>query len=983
MPSLGHRTARVVASFPVLLLLLLLAFGAAPARADFGVSSFTTTASSNQAGAHADLTTNITFKTHYDPELKYQVTDGDVRDIMLTLPKGLVGNPQAVPSCGPQLFLEVPSNEGILHNLCPPATVVGEAVINGVLLAPIVNLTPAPDEPALLGIMLNALPHSLIHVGSLAGANYQLQALTPGVSRATYVVTVEATLWATPHDPAHTAYIRSGDAQERKAGWDSYTPEPNPLPFMTNPTDCADTPTTTLQVDSYAEPGRFLTYTATAPNPTGCSQVPFHPSIAVSPDSSQADAPSGYTVNLGVPQAFSDPNGIESSHLRKAVVRLPLGVSISPSAANGLQACTDAQFGAGSNTPASCPDASVIGTTSVQTPLEAKPLTGYMYVGSQPPGPPTNVYRVFQEIKGYGLDIKLEGSAVADPVTGQITATFDNLPQLPFSLFTLHLTGGPNAALANPQTCGAAATTTALAPWSGQPEANPASTFNVDFDGSGGACPASLPFQLGFSAGMSSAQAGGTGTFNLEFTRGDRNQYVSQLSSVQLPPGLLGNVASVALCGSAQAAAGTCGPASQIGRVTVGAGPGPNPFYLAGNVYLTEGYAGGSFGLSVVVPVIAGPFNLGTVVVRAGIFVHNDGSIGVLTDPLPTILQGVPVRLRDVRVTLDRPGFMLNPTNCTPQSIGVTAVSVGGASANLSAPFQAGGCASLPFDPAFTVSTSAHTSKANGASLTIKVTQKPGEANIHKVDLQLPKVLPSRLSTLQKACTEAQFNANPAGCPAGSVIGTAKAVTPILNAPLTGPALLVSHGAAAFPDVEFVLQGQGVTIVLDGKTDIKKGITYSRFETVPDAPISSFETVLPEGPYSILAAYLPAKANGSLCSTSLVAPTTIMSQSGVQIRESTPVKVTGCGQKISISKRKLTGNSVSVTVSTTAKGLVTITGTGLRKTSKTSGPGPHTIRVPLTAKGRSARKHRRKISIHASLRVGEKTVAAKAASLKL
>jgi hypothetical protein len=902
----SHRAVRMVATVPAVLVLL--AFGAAPARADFGVASFTTAATSTQAGAHADVTTSIRFNTHVSSRTgEGVVSDGNVSDILLTLPAGLVGNPQAVPSCP---FVDF---NNILTS-CDPATVVGMANVSlnvgrGLFKWPtpwmIVNLTPGPGEPALLGIIPGMFSNGLISVRASAGAGYAIQALSSNIFReAADIVEVDATLWATPHDPAHTPFIRS---LQLAGGWfpyTSYTPAPDPKPFMTNPTNCVQTPTTTLQVDSYQSPGQFLTYSATTPTPTGCSQVPFHPSIHVSPDSSRADAPSGYTVNLGVSQSFSDPNGIESSHLRKAVVTLPLGVSISPSAANGLQACSDAQFGAGSDTPASCPDASVIGTTSVQTPLLANPLTGYVYVGSQPPGPPTNVYRVFQEIKGYGLDVKLQGTAIADPVTGQITATFDNLPQLPFSLFTLHLTGGPSAALANPQGCGAAATITALAPWSGQPEANPASTFNVDFDGAGGACPASLPFQLGFSAGMSSTQAGGTGTFSLQLTRGDRNQYVSQLSSVQLPPGLLGNVASVPLCGSAQAAAGTCASTSRIGRVTVGAGPGPNPFYLGGNAYLTEGYAGGSFGLSVVVPVIAGPFNLGTVVVRAGIFVHNDGSVSVLTDPLPTILQGVPVRLRDVRVTLDRPGFMLNPTSCAPQSIAATAVSQGGATANLTAPFQAGGCASLPFSPSFTVSTSAHTSKANGASLSVRVTQKPGEANIHRVDLQLPKVLPSRLTTLQKACTEAQFNGNPAGCPAGSVIGTAKAITPILNAPLTGPALLVSHGGAAFPDVEFVLQGQGVTIVLDGKTDIKKGITYSRFETVPDAPISSFETVLPEGPYSVLAAYLPVKANGSLCSTKLAVPTAITAQSGVQIRESTPVKVTGCPKAKQVKKKK-------------------------------------------------------------------------------
>jgi len=255
------------------------------------------------------------------------------------------------------------------------------------------------------------------------------------------------------------------------------------------------------------------------------------------------------------------------------------------------------------------------------------------------------------------------------------------------------------------------------------------------------------------------------------------------------------------------------------------------------------------------------------------------------------MLQGIPLQIRTVNVNIDRPGFMFNPTNCTQQQVTATITGAQGASTPVSSPFDVGGCQGLPFKPSFAASTQAKYSKLNGASLTVKVASSPGQANIAKVDLQLPLALPSRLSTLNKACVEAQFNANPAGCPAGSIIGYAKAVTPVLNVPLIGPAILVSHGGAAFPDVEFILQGQGVTIVLDGKTDIKKGITYSHFDTVPDAPISSFETVLPEGPHSILGAYL---AKGTLCTNKLLMPTTITGQNGAVIKQTTKIAVTGC-----------------------------------------------------------------------------------------
>jgi hypothetical protein len=352
-----------------------------------------------------------------------------------------------------------------------------------------------------------------------------------------------------------------------------------------------------------------------------------------------------------------------------------------------------------------------------------------------------------------------------------------------------------------------------------------------------------------------------------------------------------------------QAALGTCGAESLIGHTTVSAGLGTDPFTVpTGQVFITGPYRGAPFGLSIAVPAKAGPFDLGTgpcdcVVVRARVGVDpHTAQITVDTDPLPTILQGVPLQVKHVNVTIDRQGFIFNPTSCERLNATGTLTGGSGGSASASVPFQVTNCGSLPFKPVFTVSTQAATSKKNGASLDVKVTSSQGQANIGKVAVTLPKQLPSRLTTIQQACPEAAFNQNPASCPVGSNIGTATARTPVLTSPVSGPAYLVSHGGAAFPDLVLILQGEGITLQLVGSINIKKSITSSAFNSVPDAPISSFELKLPEGPHSGLAAVVPAKAKGNLCGQRLVMPTTLTGQNGAQIKQSTKIKVTGCAK---------------------------------------------------------------------------------------
>jgi hypothetical protein len=935
----------------------------------FGIEQFTTAVTDQggspftQAGGHP-IAANATFvfnrtvsnrllndvENHVQPTL--EIAGGTPKDIETELPPGFLGDTQNAPQCTTAQAEHHPAE-------CSRSTVVGFATINS---APttgsleggrqhafpsslratvfIYNRVPAPGSPANLGF-------------SYSGSNFALTAKLR--SDGDYGVTI-----------ADTASGR-GEAKGLQAlsltlcsyGVEGYANEPNEpdgggqtpataacaaasegtKPFLTNPTECiGPAPTTELRVDTYQDPVDYASkvvfngtsLTGSLPSPsesflTGCSQLSFRPEVEFKPSpgteggTTQADEPTGATFALKVPQ--TNEAGVNATpELKDATVTLPEGMTVDPSSANGLQVCSNAQFGLGSTSepaePAACPLASQIGTVEITTPLLEEPLEGQVFIGEPECSPCSatdaedgHIFRLFLQsrLPERGVIVKLAGKVSANPTTGRLQATFAEQPQLPFSELLLSFNGGARAPLANPQTCGTFTTTTDLTPWStsglggpsgsepivGTPDATPSSSFAVDSNGQGGRC-AGMAFAPTFAAGSQTTAAASSSSFSVTFGREDREQDISSVT-LTTPPGLLGKVSEVSQCAEAQANAGTCGADSLIGSTTVGAGPGADPFYLGGKVYLTGPYKGQPFGLSIVVPAIAGPFNLGTVVVRASIAVNPSTSqLTITTDPLPQYLDGVQLRLRRIDVTVERAGFMLNPTSCAQQSIAAAITAAQGASSSVSTPFEVGGCGGLGFAPKLTATTQAMTSKAKGASLDVSIRSAPGQANIAKVDLQLPKTFPTRDSTLEQACTEAQFNSNPAGCPEGSTIGMATAITPILDAPLTGPAYLVSHGGAAFPDVEFVLQGEGVTIVLDGKTDIKDGVTYSRFESVPDAPISSFETSFPEGPHSILGSNLPESAKYSLCGRSLSMPTIITAQNGRQIKQTTRIAVEGC-----------------------------------------------------------------------------------------
>jgi hypothetical protein len=640
----------------------------------------------------------------------------------------------------------------------------------------------------------------------------------------------------------------------------------------------------------------------------------FAVDMSVAPDQSAADTPTGVDVDVHVPQEPTlSTNDLAEADLRNTQITLPEGMAVNPSSASGLEGCATGKVGYieqlqqtalfGPNA-ANCPEAAKMGTVDeIKTPLLRNPLRGAVYLAvpnANPFGSLVALYLVAEEPIA-GVRVKLAGDVTLNPRTGQLTATFENTPQLPFEDLKVHFLSGSRAALSTPVHCGTFTATASFTPWSGTTPATPTSSFAVTQGANGSRCADPLPFAPSLAAGSSNLQAGAFTPFLTAISREDGNQNLSGVT-LHLSPGLLGKLASVTPCPEPQAAFGTCGPESLIGHTHVRVGVGPNPFGAPeGAVYLTQAYRGAPYGLSIAQPAKAGPFDLAEgspcdcVVVRAKIEVDSHtAAITVVSDPLPTILQGIPVQLKRVNVTVDRPGFTFNPTNCSQLAITAAITSEQGATAPTTVPFEVANCATLPFKPKFTVATQSKSSKANGASLHVRVTSSFGQANISKVKVDLPKQLPSRLTTLQKACLATAFDANPASCPAASLVGTATAVTPVLKSPLTGPAYLVSHGAAAFPDLEIVLQGEGITLILDGKTDIKKGVTISSFNSVPDAPINSFDLVLPTGPHSALAANLPAKAKRSFCGQKLSMPTQITGQNGAVIKQTTKVAISGC-----------------------------------------------------------------------------------------
>jgi hypothetical protein len=837
----------------------------------FGVDAFDGTVTSDaagtpytQAGGHPfAATVSIDFNTLTDPApLRGDLWPVEpVKDVLADLPPGLVGDPTGTDQC---TAAQLASGGLLARTLCPAASQVGVALVrlNGNRARnvfgplPVFNLVPPPDVPARFGFNVAGTVVTL-DAELRSASDYGLSVRVRNVPQGLAIAGTTLTFWGVPADPVHD---RERACPGQQAPWEGGPSCQNGgalKAFLRNPTSCTAPGVglpVSVSVDSWVHPGVFRDAVFVSHLPpgypfapgdwgpeqgtTGCDAVPFEPELAVSPDSSLAGAPSGYSFAVSLPQT-SDPAPVGESDLRRAVVRLPVGVRVNPSAADGLQGCSPAQVGLRSLADAACPDGSRVGSLEIATPLLEEPLRGSVYLAGPHDNPFDSLLAVYLVAKGPGLIVKLAGRVESDPLSGQITAVFDDVPQLPFSAVRLAFDGGPRAVLVNPPLCGAYSAVAELTSWSGA-VVSAGSAFAVGAEAGSCFAAGARPFAPGFSAGVESAGAGGSSPFHLRLTRTDADEELGGVT-VRLPRGLLGRLADVVLCGSGDASAGTCPAGSLIGSVVAGAGAGPLPFFIAGGrVYVTGPYGGAPFGLSVVVPAVAGPFDLGLVVVRAAVFVdRRTAALRVVTDPLPRVLEGIPLQLRDVRVAVDRPGFMVSPTSCAGRRVRGVVTSVSGRVAAGRVPFRAVDCGALGFAPRLRlfIGSRGHTRARSSTPLTAVLTQRPGEAGIGRVSVTLPEGVSARLDVVNAACTPAEFSA---GACEQARVGTAVATTPLLRDPLTGGVYLVRTGVHPLPDLVIALRGQ-VDFDLTGLISIPGGTRLSAtFPTVPDVPIRRF-----------------------------------------------------------------------------------------------------------------------------------------------
>jgi hypothetical protein len=940
-----------------------------------------------QAGSHPY---QATFSFDLPVELKSNQlfpSGGEPRTIEVALPPGFLGDPTAAAQC---------TREQLIAERCPDASQVGidTTSFNNIGLARqrVWNVVPPPGVPAEFAVNIGGIKaflDSTVRTGGDAG----ITTTATNVPQRLLAGNV-LTLWGVPGDPTHDPWRTANaggcsreasveDKRLRRCGTSGLNPVLKP--FLTLPTSCGAPQPFGVRVSSWQHPGAWTSTSFTTHDSTGdttpfagCEQLAFGPSLSTAFESTLADSGTGLTADVE-PQlgGLSVSSGLSSSAVKRATVTLPEGFVVNPGQAAGLRACqeTPEQSAIGTQNPPSCPAASKIGTAKIKSPLletaAEKELVGNVYVlQSNPPE-----LHLLVAASADGINFKLVGVVHLNEATGRLTTTFGEdpaveasdpslaghmaLPQLPFSDFKLTFEGGAKAALVTPSQCGTFTTNANFTPWSSPfiSDFSTTAAFGITSGVGGGACPSGpLPFSPSLAAGSTNTEAGAFTGFTQLLSRADGQQRIEKFQFKE-PAGMAGMLSQVPLCPEAQANAGSCGEASKIGHAIVAAGPGANPLTLPQPggpeipIYLTGPYHGAPFGLSISTPIVAGPFNLGTIVTRAKIEVDpSTAQITITTDPLPQIVDGVPTDLRSIYAVIDRSGFLFNPTNCTPQEFVGTATSAGGAAtAPISSHFGIGACKGLKFSPKFSLATAGKTSKAAGASLITKLTypKEPqgSQANIAYVKVELPKQLPSRLTTLQKACTAAQFEANPAGCPAASIVGHAVVHTPVLPVPLTGPAYFVSHGNEAFPSLTIVLQGYGVTIDLIGTTLIRKGVTSTTFKSVPDVPFETFELALPQGANSALA------ANGNLCTSKLQMSIEYHAQNGALLTAQTPIAVQGCPSSISIASHKVNGRNVTLRVSVPAAGKLTASGKGLSRASKKA-TGRETLTLKLhTRKG--------------------------------
>jgi len=874
----GSRRA-VALAFAFAILATAVSFAPASASAAIKLESFeyqTTEQNGSallRAGAHPDQTV-VSFKFEKD-SLGRAVESP--KDIAVDLPPGSVGSPASLPTC---------TNGQLAFDACPPDTQVG-IVSLGVrgahVVLPVYNLLAPPGILAQFGfhaqtvvIHLTATVHSLPQYGVTITTRQTVQVLP--------LDEIVNTFWGVPAAPGHDEDRGMCTFVPHGSGC-SISAEAEEVAFLTNPSACSSSSLADARVNSWLEPQIIAEGIAgnlgEAGEPlgvVGCAVPDFSPSIEVKPSTEVADSPAGLHVDLHLPQN-DDPHQPAEAQLKDATLLLPEGLTVNSASAAGLGACSPAEVGLLSpvgeakaefdESSSTCPDSAKLGSVKVVTPLLKQPLEGSMYLAEphrNPFGSLLGLYAIIEDPLT-GVIIKIAGKAEPDPRTGRLSVSFPDAPQLPFEDFDVELLKGSRAALKTPLTCGSNTTESSLVPWTAPegPERHPADTFKIAAAPGGGSCPTSgdgAPNSPVLTAGTVNPAAGAYSPFRLKFTRADGTQPIQGLEAT-LPLGLLGRLAGIPYCpdaalaaaasrsGQEELASPSCPAASRVGSVSVGAGAGPTPLYVGGEAYLAGPYKGAPLSLAIVTPAVAGPFDLGTVVVRTALDVDPETTrIHAVSDPIPTILQGIPLDIRSVSVNLDRPDFTLNPTDCEAQSVGATTLSSFGQSATLSTPFAVGGCNALGFRPRLKLSLGGQTRRTGNPAVKAVLTAPEGGANIASTTVILPRSEFIDQSHVGNPCTRVQFAAE--ACPAKSVLGTAKAWSPLLDRPLTGPVYFRSNGGERkLPDIVADLHGQ-IHVVLVGFIDSKKvgregSRVRTRFASVPDAPVSRFELKLKGG----------------------------------------------------------------------------------------------------------------------------------------
>lgn len=939
-------------------------FGIVPGsyEADFFNAAYPFGARVRRAGAHPfelRLNFDLNEKTGIDPvdHLRYSVANGLIKDAEVTLPRGMIGNPEAMPKCDPVVF----SSQGSTSDstACPSDTQVG--YLNVSLTAStanrgssqfnnpntvaervaIYNLVPPRGTPVDFGFQAGTFIQGHIFAQLDPAQNYAIKTLTPDITSFTVARSAQVTFWGVPADPAHDRFRYYAHEQEDGDGAGAPWGSAPIRPFFTLPTDCGtENGGGTIRVDSYEHPGEFTPAQEESHSldVEGCEdpRFRFEPKVALQPTDRHAGAPTGLDVHLEVPQRDDEVENAEELYaqngavkaiptppLKKAVVTLPEGMTLSPSAAQGLGSCTAAEIGLGTNEPVRCPDDSQYGTLTLHTPIlpEDAPPKGFIYIAKQGENPFHNflsIYLVIEEPQR-GVLVKIPGRVDLDPETGQITTSFEDLPQFPVSDIQMTFKGGVRAGLVEPSTCGKKTIRAEFFSWQDPSTSHVVnSSYEVTERPNGAPCVANLgerPFKPSFEAGTTNNVAGRYSPFALRLTRTDEDQELSQLA-LTLPPGLTAKLAGVAECpeagiaraeGRKEAGEGaleqlnpSCPASSQIGTTQVGAGVGVPLTWVPGKVYLAGPYRGAPLSIIAISPVIVGPFDLGVVVVRTALNVNHETAQGEATsDPLPQIFQGIPVRIRDLRLDLGRPDFTLNPTSCAEKQVKANVRGTGGdvhssaddSSVALSDRFQAADCARLGFKPKLSLRLSSGTRRAHpGLHARVTYPKRGAYANIAAASVTLPRSEFLDQSHIRTVCTRVQFAAGQ--CPAASVYGHAVAKSPLFDFPLQGPVYLRSS-SHELPDLVAALRGPAsmpIEVDLDGRIDSVEGGIRNTFSVVPDAPVESFTLTMRGAKKGLL------QNSVDLCAKTYRATAKFKAQNGKRITER-PALRDSCGAR--------------------------------------------------------------------------------------